>query len=138
VSTPGSRLDHNRFCEIEGWRAVPRKPDEVRQVIIYELELPNGRTLRTEVRRPPNDDLYGPFLWNHTLTTELEVTGKQFWECVRDQQLPDRGGVSPKPPAGALSAGMVSMLINLGIPEDRVRGMTAEDVVRALQQPAQE
>ena len=60
----------------------------------------------------------------------LSVTEKEFWECVRDQQCPDRGATGARPPPGAVQAGLVSTLINLGIPEDQLRGMTAADVLR--------
>ncbi len=113
-SGSGSRRDHDRFSRIEGWTEVRNaRGKPVGHHIAYELTLPDGRILRTRISRPPNNETYGPRLWNTILTDQLHVTDAEFWACVSNDDLPDRGaaGVSD-PPAHALPAGLVHHLIH--------------------------
>ena len=94
------RADHDRFCQVEGWRRVrdARGRTDTHH-ITYELELPDGRTLRTPVSHPPDRTDYGPSLFAHILRDQLAVTEKEFWACVRDGTVPNRGG--PVTPASS-------------------------------------
>ena len=80
-----TRADHERFVLSEGWRKVPSTHHET-----YELDLPDGRVLRTRISRPPNRTTYGARMWAHILRDQLDVTAEEFWACVRDGVVPDR------------------------------------------------
>jgi hypothetical protein len=131
-----SRRDHNRFCKTEGWGEV-RNPrgGTVEHHITYELTLPDGRILRTHVSRPADNTSYGLSLWKHILTDQLDVTEAEFWACVRDKQLPDRGAATVEPPAQALPAGLVHQLIHVaGVPEAEVATMTLDRALAVMNQ----
>jgi hypothetical protein len=103
----------------------------VRHHVTYELVLPDGRTLRTRISRPPNTTTYGANLWKAVLHEQLCVTEDEFWACVKDKRLPDRG-VRPAP-MNALPAQLVHQLIRMaGVPEDQVARMTQEQAADAM------
>jgi hypothetical protein len=63
----------------------------------------------------------------HILTERLQVTERDFWECVSHGERPDRGSGEGEVPPNALPAGRVYQLINTAaISEDEVAGMTVE------------
>ena len=134
MSGPGSKRDHNRFCQIEGWDEVRNaRGKPVGHHITYELPLPDGRILRTRVSRPADNTTYGLSLWKAILTDQLDVTEAEFWACIRDKQLPDRGVAVVEPPAQALPASLVHQLIHVaGVPEDEVAGMSLERAVEVM------
>lgn len=129
-----SRRDHNRFCTTEGWDQVRNaRGGTVGHHITYELPLRDGRILRTHVSRPADNTTYGLSLWKHILTDQLDVTEAEFWACVRDKQLPDRGAAPAEPPAQALPGSLVHQLIHgAGVPEDEVAGMSLERAVAVM------
>lgn len=135
MSGPGSRRDHDRFCRLEGWTEVRNaRGRKVGHHITYELPLPDGRILRTRISRPPNNESYGPRLWAQVLD-QLQVTEAEFWACVSDRQLPDRGTVDDEPPPRALPADLVHQLIHaVGVPETEVATMTREQALEVLRQ----
>jgi hypothetical protein len=127
---PGSRRDHDRFCQIEGWEQVRNARGRTGHHITYRLRLPDGRVLRTRISHPVNNDTYGPSLCGHILD-QLEVTEPVFWACVDDQKLPDRGAAAAEAPANALPAQLAHQLVHdAGIPEAEVAQM---DLPRAIQ-----
>ncbi|CCG05689.1 hypothetical protein [Blastococcus saxobsidens] len=128
MNAPGSRRDHNRFCQLEGWTEVRNaRGGTVSHHLTYELSLPDGRILRTRISRPPNNATYGPRLWKTILTDQLQVTEPQFWACVSNKIRPDRGTSAGEPPTNALPADLVYQLIHMaGVPESEVAGMTLQ------------
>lgn len=128
-----TRADHDRFCQVEGWRRVrDARGGTGTHHITYELDLPDGRTLRTRVSHPPDRTDYGPSLFAHILRDQLAVSENEFWACVRDGIVPDRGG--PASPPASLPADLVYLLVNrVGIPEDEVRQMTRAEAVERAQ-----
>jgi hypothetical protein len=55
-----------------------------------------------------------------------------FWSCVQDGIKPARG--TPEPPAGALPADLVHLLISrVGLDEAEVAGMSKGDAIARLQ-----
>lgn len=134
MSAPGSRRDHNRFCQVEGWTEVRNaRGGKVGHHVTYELTLPDGRILRTRISRPPNNETYGPRLWNTILTDQLQVPEAEFWACVSNRTRPDRGTGAGEPPANALPAGLVYQLIHVaGVPEDEVAGMTLQRATEVM------
>jgi hypothetical protein len=130
-SGPGSRRDHDRFCQIEGWEQIRNARGRTGHHVTYRLRLPDGRVLRTRISHPVHTDTYGPSLWRHILTDQLEVTEPVLWACVEDQKLPDRGAAAAKASANALPAQLAHQLVHdAGIPEAEVAQM---DLPRAIQ-----
>lgn len=133
-STAGSRRDHNRFCQVEGWAEVRNaRGQKVRHHITYELELPDGTVLRTRISHPANNSTYGPNLWSTILEHQLCVTEEAFWSCVNDKWLPDRGAGPVEPPANALPAQLVFQLIHdAKVPERQVAAMTLDRAMEVM------
>jgi hypothetical protein len=129
-----SQRDHNRFCTTEGWDEVRNaRGGKVEHHITYELTLPDGRILRTRISRPADNTTYGPSLWKHILTQQLDVTEAELWACLRDKQLPDRGAATIEPPGQALPASLVHQLIHVaGVPEGEVAGMSLGRAVEVM------
>lgn len=70
-------------------------------------------------------------MWGEILKNQLEVTVDQFWACVNDGDLPDRG--APEAPKDALPLELVTLLIRTArIPEETVAIMTKEEAVQAI------
>lgn len=130
---PGTRRDHNRFCQLEEWTEVRNaRGRKVGHHITYELTLPDGRILRTRISRPPNNETYGSHLWAQVLD-QLQVTEAEFWACVSDRQLPDRGNATDEVSANALPASLVFQLIHAaGIPEAEVATMSLERALEVM------
>lgn len=126
--SPGTRATHNQFCLAEKWEAVRNaRGGKVTHHITYELPLLDGRRLRTRVSRPADNTTYGPSLWKAILRDQLEVTEGEFWACVKDKQLPNRGQVAEPTSGSSLPAGLVYQLIHVArIPEAEVKGLTLD------------
>ena len=102
-----TRTDHQRFCEVEGWKPIRDARGRTgTHHITYELELPDGGVLRTRVSHPADRTGYGVDMWKHILRDQLHVDEASFWVCVRDGKTPDRG--APEPPSESLPAIRVS------------------------------
>lgn len=129
-----TRDAHDRFCRTEGWRRVRDARGRTgTHHVTYELDLLDGRVLRTRVSHPANRTGYGPSLWSHILRDQLDVSEADFWACVQDGVTPDRG--VPKPPAEALPADLVFLLITrMGLPEAEVATMSKEEAMARLQE----
>lgn len=128
-----TREDHDTFCRVEQWRPVRDARGQTgTHHITYELDLPDGRILRTRISHPVDRCGYGPSLWRHILRDQLHVDDAVFWSCVRDGIKPDRG--APTPPPEALPAELVHLLISrVGLPESEVARMTRVDAVARVQ-----
>jgi hypothetical protein len=100
--------------------------------VTYELDLPDGRTLRTRISHPPDRTEYGRALWFHILRDQLAVTEVAFWACVRGAETPDRG--AREAPPTSLPAEVAYLLVHrVGISEDEVAGLSREEAVGRLQ-----
>lgn len=89
---PATRVNHEKFCVTEGWQE--RKRADGRRGshhVNYELPLTDGRVLLTRISHPVDRSDYGPSIWKHILRDQLEVTHEEFWACVRQGILPQRG-----------------------------------------------
>jgi hypothetical protein len=128
-----TRGDHERFCRNEGWvRVLDARGRAGGHHVTYELTLKDGRVLRTRISHPVNRSDYGPRLWAHILRDQLQVSEAEFWACVREATVPDRG--EPAVPAGALPADLVYMLINrVGLDPRTVTAMTREQAIARVQ-----
>lgn len=127
-----TRQDHDRFCDVEGWTRVRDARGRTgTHHITYELDLPDGRVLRTRVLHPPDRQTYGASLWSHILRDQLGVSEEEFWACVRDGMRPDRG--VPEAPAAAHPADIVHLLITrVGLAESEVAAMSKAEAVERL------
>lgn len=128
-----TRKDHDTFCQVEVWRRVRDARGRTgTHHITYELDLVDGRILRTRVSHPVDRTNYGPSLWKHILRDQFDVAEPQFWACARDGITPDRG--TPEPPAQAMPADLVYMLINrVGLSESELMAMSKDEAVARLQ-----
>lgn len=84
--------------------------------------------------RPPDRTDYGKNLWRHILRDQLAVSEEEFWGCVQDGRLPQRGK-SPRPEQDPIPTGVLWQLINsVGLPETEVAAMTKEEAIERLNQ----
>jgi hypothetical protein len=127
-----TRQDHETFCEVEQWRRVRDARGRTgTHHVTYELDLVDGRILRTRISHPVYRGGYGRNMWKHILRDQLDIDEPAFWSCVRDGVKPVRG--TPEPPAEALPADLVYMLITrVGLDESEVAGMSKDEAVARL------
>lgn len=126
------RKDHLTFCLTEGWTEVRNATGRtVRHHQTFELSLPDGRILRTHISRPPDSkDSYGPGLWSRILRDQLRVSPDEFWACVQDNVVPDRGAVNP--PEESIPADVLTILVNRGVAEKDVLRMSRHQALALL------
>lgn len=129
-----TRKDHHVFCQVEQWRQIRDARGRTgTHHVTFELDLPDGRTLRTRVSHPPDRTDYAAGLWRHILRDQLEVDEPAFWACAQDGVKPQRG--VPGRPKESLPADLVHLLISrVGLPEAEVAAMSREDAVARIQQ----
>lgn len=100
--------------------------------VTYELDLVDGRILRTRISHPVDRTGYGQCIWKYILRDQLDVDEPAFWACAQDGVKPARG--TPEPPAEALPADLVHMLISrAGLDESEVAGMSKDEAIARLQ-----
>jgi hypothetical protein len=128
-----TRKDHEAFCQVEEWRRVRDARGRTgTHHVTYELDLVDGRILRSRISHPVDRSSYGQSMWKHILRDQLDVDEPQFWACVQDGVKPARG--TPELPAEALPADLVHLLISrVGLDESEVAGMSKDDAVARLQ-----
>jgi hypothetical protein len=98
--------------------------------VTFELMLPAGRILRTRISHPPNRQTYGPSLWAHILRDQLDIAEGEFWACVQEKKVPQRGsGQSTMP---SIPAGVVAQLLSNGVPESEIRQMSRAEAIERL------
>ncbi len=124
-----TRSDHQQFVVNEGWRQVPSAHHET-----YELDLADGRMLRTRISRPPSKTTYGARMWDHILRDQLDVTADELWACVRDGVAPDRAPDDvPDQVDDAIPVDVVNLLIGrLGLTHRDLVGMTRQEAISRL------
>ncbi|MFD5318753.1 cytotoxic translational repressor of toxin-antitoxin stability system [Streptomyces sp. NPDC127098] len=99
--------------------------------VTYELTLHDGSVLRTRISHPVDRTVYGPSLWAHVLRDQLRVSEDEFWDCVLDGRLPDRG--APSTPKEALPADLVYLLLHrVGLSEPEVAALSKDEAVARL------
>lgn len=128
-----NRRDHEQFCHTEGWdRVRDARGRTGTHHVTYRLALKDGRILRTRISHPVDRSEYGPSIWKHVLRDQLQVSDAEFWGCVRDGTVPERG--VPRPATPALPVDLVHLLINrVGVGEAEVAAMTRDEAVARLQ-----
>ena len=128
-----TRKDHEAFCVTEGWQPVRDARGRTgTHHVTDEMHLRDGPILRTRISHPVNRDSYGPQLWSHILRDQLDVDQDSFWACVQDGIKPGRG--APEPPAEALPADLVQLLITRAhLSEADVAAMTKDEAITRMQ-----
>lgn len=124
-----TRADHKQFVVHEGWHQVPSTHHET-----YELDLPDGRVLRTRTSRPPNKATYGARMWAHILRDQLDVAADEFWACVQDGVVPGR---TPDDAVeeidDAIPVDVVNLLVGrVGLSRRDLVGMTRQEAIARL------
>lgn len=129
-----TREAHDAFCKVEGWEQVRDAQGRTgTHHVIYELQLHDGRILRTRVSHPVNRDTYGASLWSHILRDQLDVDQATFWACVQEGKKPDRG--APEPPPEALPADLVHLLLTrVRLSQAEVAAMSKDQAIARIQQ----
>lgn len=127
-----SRVDHETFCQAEGWEQ--RKTATGRRGthhVNYEFALPDGRILYTRISHPVDRTDYGPSLWGHILRDQLEVNDEEFWACVEQGALPERG-VAAEPEEAIPAEVAYTLITRARIPESEVRAMSRTEALARL------
>ena len=124
-----TRADHKQFVVNEGWQPVPSTHHET-----YELDLADGRVLRTRISRPPNKTTYGTRMWAHILRDQLDVTADEFWACVGDGVAPDRTPDDVVEEVDhAIPVDVVNLLVSrVGLTRQDLIGMTRQEAIGRL------
>jgi hypothetical protein len=128
-----TRRDHQAFCEAEGWERVRDARGRIsgHNAATHELQLPDGRILRTRISQPPDASTYGANIWGHILRDQLDVEEETFWACVRDGIKPNRG--EPETPASALPADLAHLLVTrLRLSSAEVALMSKEEAIARM------
>jgi hypothetical protein len=125
-----TRKDHQNFCLSEGWTQTHNARGKGGHHVTFELTLPDGRVLRTRISHPPNRQTYGPSMWAHILRDQLQVGEDEFWACVREKKVPQRGRGEPTTPS--IPAGVVAQLLSHGVKESEVRLMSRAEAIERL------
>jgi hypothetical protein len=125
-----TRKDHQNFCRNEGWTQVRNARGKGGHHVTFELSLPDGRVLRTRISHPPNRQTYGPSIWAHILRDQLQISGDEFWVCVRDKRVPKRSRGEPAAPS--IPAGVVAQLLSHGVEESEVRLLSRAEAIERL------
>lgn len=127
---PATRVDHQKFCEAEGWEQVRNsRGGSGTHHFTFELSLPDGRRVRTRISHPVDRSDYGQSMWSHILRDQLDVDEQTFWACVNDGELPDRGG-NPPVPTESIPAGVVSILLHtVRMSESEVSALTRDEAI---------
>ena len=125
-----TRKDHQNYCLNEGWTQVRNARGKSGHHVTFELTLPDGQVLRTRISHPPNRQTYGPGMWAHILRDQLHIGEDEFWACVREKKLPQRGREEPTLPS--IPAGVVAQLLSHGVEESAVRQMSRAEAIERL------
>jgi hypothetical protein len=125
-----TRKDHQNYCLNEGWTQIRNARGKSGHHVTFELTLPDGRVLRTRISHPPNRQTYGPSMWAHILRDQLQVGEEEFWACVREKKMPQRGRIEPTTPS--IPAGVVAQLLSHGVEESEVRVMSRAEAIERL------
>lgn len=63
-------------------------------------------------------------MWSHILKQQLEGTQEEFWNCVRDKTVPDRGFAPIAAPPHSLPLFCLRELMSLGVSEKEALKLT--------------
>jgi hypothetical protein len=117
----------------EGWtRVTNARGRAVSHHATFTFATPQGDLLRTRISHPIGRETYAPSMWAHILRDQLHVSADEFWACVLDGVLPDRG--APTISDAALPLPLVARLVReLGLSRAEIAGLSAEDARELLE-----
>jgi hypothetical protein len=128
------RERHDDFCVTEGWEIVhgsTGKPVQYHRT--YELVIPSGDILRTRISKPVDRTTYSASMWSAILRDQLKVTNDEFWNCVQNKVLPDRGGTPLASNPKALPLHLLNELIErVGMSPDEAIKLTLEQALARM------
>ena len=130
-----TRRDHEDFCKAEGWSPVRNARGGLsgHHAVTFELQLNDGRILRTRISHPPDGSTYGANIWDHILRDQLDVDAASFWACVRDGVKPERS--KQETPAEALPADLAYLLVSrLKLSTAEVAAISRDEAIALMQQ----
>lgn len=96
------------------------------------MTLWDSRVLRTRISRPVNSREYSRSVWSHILRNQLEVAAEEFWACVQDGILPDRGEPKPAPARDMLPLFLYRQLRDLGVPDDEIAELKPAEAAQRI------
>lgn len=127
-----TRSDHQAFCETEQWTRIRSATGKTgTHHITYELVLPDGTIIRTRISHPPDRSTYGKGIWSHILTEQLHVSEVEFWACVHDKTMPDRGRATPSRP-GVPASLVHQLVVTFHVPEAEVAALSKQEAIERL------
>ena len=101
----------------------------------YELMIPSGEILRTRISKPVDRTTYSSSMWSAILRDQLKVTSDEFWACVQERVLPDRGGSESTSNPQALPLHLVNELIErVGLKPEEAVALSLEEAVERINQ----
>jgi hypothetical protein len=129
-----TRKHHEKFCVTEGWtRVTDARGRAVSHHATFTFATPQGDILRTRISHPIGRETYAPSMWAHILRDQLRVSADEFWTCVLDGVLPERG--VPTVPDTALPLPLVARLVReLGLSRAEIAKLSAEGARALLEQ----
>jgi hypothetical protein len=128
------RERHDNFCVIEHWEIVHGSTGKpVKHHRTYELVIPSGEILRTRISQPVDRTTYSASMWSAILRDQLRVTNDEFWDCVQNKVLPDRGGSPTVSNPKALPLHLLNELIErVGLTPDEAIKLTLEEALQRM------
>lgn len=128
-----TRKHHEKFCVVEGWTHVTNaRGRAVSHHGTFTFATPQGDILRTRISHPIGRETYAPSMWAHILRDQLHVSADEFWACVLDGVLPDRG--TPTIPDAALPLPLVARLVReLGLSRAEIARLSVEGARELLE-----
>lgn len=126
-----TRDDHDTFCTTERWtlvRGATGRPVDHHRT--YKLSTPDGRVLRTRISKPVDRTDYSRGMWSKILREQLEVTGEQFWICVKDGLPPTRE--IPAKPRPGIPYYLLRELTRLGLTPEAAALLTEEQAKQTI------
>lgn len=125
--------DLQTYVVNDGWteeKNRARRRSKVGDHWRYTKEQPDGPTLRTKVSHSVRDEI-GADLFHRILRHQLQVDEATFWAVVHGRTVPEAPAApAPTPIPGWL---IQRLMVTVGMPEDEVRALTAEDAAAAWQ-----
>lgn len=123
--------DLKKYVEKDGWteeKNRARRRYRVGDHWRYSKEWLNGPTLRTKVSHSVRDEI-GADLFHRILREQLRVDEATFWAVVHERTAPETSAaLTPAPLPGWL---IQRLIFTMGMPEDQVRNLSAEDAAAA-------
>ncbi|MDP3209330.1 MAG: cytotoxic translational repressor of toxin-antitoxin stability system [Rhodoglobus sp.] len=128
------RERHDDFCVIERWELVRGSTGKpVQHHRTYELVVPSGEILRTRISKPVDRTTYSASMWSAILRDQLKVTNAEFWDCVQNKSLPDRGGTVAVSNPRALPLHLLNELIErLGMAPEEAIELTLDEALQHI------